>query len=73
MSKNVPKVGFFQQIKSFFTDEKVRFIIGLIILFGNLYVCISLISFLFTGSEDFNLLGTEVQIPDFDDKPYMNV
>ncbi|MGM9760066.1 MAG: DNA translocase FtsK 4TM domain-containing protein [Parabacteroides sp.] len=44
--------GLGARIKSFFTNERVRFIAGLLISFLTIYVALSLISFFFTGGAD---------------------
>lgn len=44
--------GFFTSLKYFFTNERTRFISGLIISFVTVYVGLSLISFFFTGGID---------------------
>ena len=44
--------GFFTLLKEFFTNERTRFISGLIISFVTVYVGLSLISFFFTGGID---------------------
>ena len=44
--------GFFTSLKYFFTNERTRFISGLVISFVTVYVGLSLISFFFTGGID---------------------
>ena len=41
----------------FFRNEKLRFIVGLIIMVGSCYIFLSLTSFLFSGGNDYNLLN----------------
>ena len=44
--------GWMSSIKAFFTNERTRFITGLILSFLTIYVGLSLISFFFTGAAD---------------------
>ena len=44
--------GWFASLKAFFTNERTRFITGLILSFLTIYVGLSLISFFFTGAAD---------------------
>ncbi len=49
---NVSNVGKIQGIKSFFSNERTRFVSGLILMILTLYICLALISFFFTGAAD---------------------
>lgn len=49
---NVSGEGKAKTIKQFFTNERTRYITGLVILFFTLYVGLALISFFFTGGID---------------------
>ncbi|MBQ4162715.1 MAG: DNA translocase FtsK 4TM domain-containing protein, partial [Parabacteroides sp.] len=42
----------FKRFKSFFTNERSKFIVGLIISFVTIYIALALISFFFTGGAD---------------------
>lgn len=44
--------GLFQAIKTFLTNERTRFITGLILVMLTIYVALALISFFFTGAAD---------------------
>ncbi len=44
--------AFFNAVKLFFKNERVQFIIGLLIIFAGLYTILTIISFLFTGASD---------------------
>lgn len=44
------------QIKAFFQNEKTRIITGLLLLFLSFYLFLSLLSFLLSGDNDYNLL-----------------
>lgn len=50
--QNTSKVSWFSAIRGFFTNERTRFIAGLILFFITLYVGLALISFFFTGAAD---------------------
>ena len=45
-------VGFVKGLKLFFTDERTRFVAGIFVLFGVLYLSLALISYFFTGAAD---------------------
>ena len=45
------KIGF-QSLKSFITDEKTRYIIGILLLFVVLYFTLAMLSYFFTGAAD---------------------
>ncbi|MDH6311910.1 S-DNA-T family DNA segregation ATPase FtsK/SpoIIIE [Parabacteroides sp. PFB2-10] len=44
--------GFFKSLKAFFTNERTRYITGLIICLFTIYIGLALISFFFTGGAD---------------------
>ena len=44
--------GWMSSLKAFFTNERTRFITGLILSFLTIYIGLSLISFFFTGAAD---------------------
>lgn len=44
--------SFFQKLKIFFTDERTRFAIGLIVLLFAVYLFLAFTSFFFTGAND---------------------
>ncbi|MBP1676250.1 MAG: spoIIIE [Bacteroidetes bacterium] len=43
---------FFQDLKAFLTDDRTRFILGIVILLGVLYLTLAFISYFFTGAAD---------------------
>lgn len=47
-----PEEGKLHSIKLFFTNERTRFVTGLIIMFFTLYIGLALLSFFFTGAAD---------------------
>ena len=50
----------FKRFKSFFTNERTTFIIGLIISFLTIYIGLALISFFFTGASVFSTVVSNV-------------
>ena len=56
MAKKVNTQNKFQKIIDFFKNEKVRIILGIILIFCSFYLFASLFSFLFYGDQDYNLL-----------------
>ncbi|MDR1356563.1 MAG: DNA translocase FtsK [Tannerellaceae bacterium] len=52
VKKHADRDGFYVAVKSFLTNERTRFITGLIISFVALYTGIAMFSYLFTGARD---------------------
>jgi DNA segregation ATPase FtsK/SpoIIIE, S-DNA-T family len=46
------ETGFFQVLKSFFIDERTRFVVGILLFLGIVYLSIAFISYFFTGAVD---------------------
>lgn len=53
---NLNQVGFVTNIIHFLKDERLRYILGLGILLGVLYLLISFVSFFFTGAKDQSMM-----------------
>ena len=56
MAKKTNNQNNFQKITDFFKNEKVRIILGIILIFCSFYLFASLFSFIFYGDQDYNLL-----------------
>ena len=52
--KNV--MSFFKRVKTFFADERVQIVCGILLLALALYLTIALVSFFFSGRADFSIL-----------------
>jgi S-DNA-T family DNA segregation ATPase FtsK/SpoIIIE len=44
--------AFFQDVKAFVTDERTRFVMGVLLLLGVLYLSLAFVSYFFTGAAD---------------------
>ena len=53
--KNKKKIDW-SQVKDFFQSEKTRIVTGILLLVISFYIFISLISFIISGDNDYNLL-----------------
>ena len=56
--------GIWDSVSTFFTKERVRFSVGLIIIILVIYVGIALISFFFTGGADQSVVGNNISLKD---------
>ena len=72
MAKKTKNENFLLKIKDFFSDEKVRIIIGLIIALCAFYLFASLFSFVFNGDKDYNLLKHSIEEASKETKSYEN-
>ncbi|MBO4369972.1 MAG: DNA translocase FtsK [Paludibacteraceae bacterium] len=73
MAKKAKDSGIALKIKSFFCDEKVRFLFGIGMVFIGIFLIIAMISFVFSGGSDYNLLNST--LADFSDgsKSFQNL
>ncbi len=52
------KSDFGEKLKYFLTDERTRFVVGIMILIGTVYLFVSFISYFFTGAADYSKFDT---------------
>ncbi len=72
MAKKTSNTNILLKIKDFFSNEKVRIIIGILFIFCAFYLFSSLFSFLFYGDKDFNLLKHSLEEASKETKAYEN-
>ena len=72
MAKKTNNPSILLKIKNFFSNEKVRIIIGLIIALCAFYLFASLFSFVFNGDKDYNLLKHSIEEASKETKSYEN-
>ena len=72
MAKKTNNKNILLKIKDFFSNEKVRIIIGLLVVFCAFYLFSSLISFIIDGDKDYNLLKHTFDEASKDSKTYEN-
>ncbi len=54
--------GFWKRTKYILTDERTRFVVGIIILISTIYLFVSFISYFFTGTADFSKIESSTVI-----------
>lgn len=72
MAKKLNNENFIVKIKDFFSNEKVRIIIGILFIFCAFYLFSSLFSFLLYGDSDYNLLKHSLEEASKETKAYEN-
>ncbi len=72
MAKKTNNPSILLKIKNFFSNEKVRIIIGILFIFCAFYLFSSLFSFLLYGDSDYNLLKHSLQEATKETKAYEN-
>ena len=72
MAKKTNNNNFLLKIKDFFSNEKVRIIIGILFIFCAFYLFSSLFSFVFYGDKDYNLLKHSLDEVSKETKTYEN-
>ncbi|MBR3871614.1 MAG: DNA translocase FtsK 4TM domain-containing protein [Paludibacteraceae bacterium] len=72
MAKKTNNNNILLKIKDFFSNEKVRIIIGIIFIFCAFYLFSSLFSFIFYGDKDYNLLKHSLDEVGKESKVYEN-
>ena len=72
MAKKLNNENFIVKIKDFFSNEKVRIIIGILLVFCAFYLFSSLFSFIFYGDKDYNLLKHSLDELSQETKVYEN-
>ena len=72
MAKKTNNNNILLKIKDFFSNEKVRIIIGIIFIFCAFYLFSSLFSFIFYGDKDYNLLKHSLDEVSKESKVYEN-
>ena len=72
MAKKIKNDNFLVKIKDFFSNEKVRIIIGILFIFCAFYLFSSLFSFIFYGDKDYNLLKHSLDEVSKEAKSYEN-
>lgn len=72
MAKKTNNTNILLKIKDFFSNEKVRIIIGILFIFCAFYLFSSLFSFLFYGDKDYNLLKHSLEEASREPKAYEN-
>ncbi|MCQ2336104.1 MAG: DNA translocase FtsK [Paludibacteraceae bacterium] len=71
-TEEASSLGFFQKIKAFFSNDTVKFIIGVTLFAVGIFVLLSEISFIFSGREDYNLLTKGVSELQDEPKKFSN-
>ncbi|MGN0186779.1 MAG: DNA translocase FtsK 4TM domain-containing protein [Paludibacteraceae bacterium] len=64
MSKQKVKNGFWQSLKRVFTDERTCFAIGIVIVVMTVYVLLAMVSFFFTGADDYSIIASDNVVPE---------
>ena len=72
MAKKTNNPSILLKIKDFFSNEKVRIIIGILLVFCAFYLFSSLFSFIFYGDKDYNLLKHSLDEVSKEAKSYEN-
>lgn len=72
MAKKTNNNNILLKIKDFFSNEKVRIIIGILFIFCAFYLFSSLFSFVFYGDQDYNLLKHSLDEVSKETKTYEN-
>ena len=72
MAKKTNNPSILLKIKNFFSNEKVRIIIGILLVFCAFYLFSSLFSFIFYGDKDYNLLKHSLDELSQETKDYEN-
>ena len=72
MAKKTNNKNILLKIKDFFSNEKVRIIIGILFIFCAFYLFSSLFSFIFYGDKDYNLLKHSLDEVSKEAKSYEN-
>ncbi len=72
MAKKIKNDNFLVKIKDFFSNEKVRIIIGILFIFCAFYLFSSLFSFIFYGDKDYNILKHSLDEVSKEAKSYEN-
>ena len=72
MAKKTNNPSILLKIKNFFSNEKVRIIIGILFIFCAFYLFSSLFSFIFYGDKDYNLLKHSLDEVGKESKVYEN-
>ena len=72
MAKKTNNPSILLKIKNFFSNEKVRIIIGILLVFCAFYLFSSLFSFIFYGDKDYNLLKHSLDELSQETKVYEN-
>ena len=72
MAKKTNNPSILLKIKNFFSNEKVRIIIGILFIFCAFYLFSSLFSFLLYGDNDYNLLKHSLEEASKETKAYEN-
>ena len=72
MAKKTNNPSILLKIKNFFSNEKVRIIIGILFIFCAFYLFSSLFSFIFYGDKDYNLLKHSLDEVSKESKVYEN-
>lgn len=72
MAKKTNNPSILLKIKNFFSNEKVRIIIGILFIFCAFYLFSSLFSFIFYGDKDYNLLKHSLDEVSKEAKSYEN-
>ena len=72
MAKKTNNPSILLKIKNFFSNEKVRIIIGILFIFFAFYLFSSLFSFLLYGDNDYNLLKHSLEEASKETKAYEN-
>ncbi|MBP5319019.1 MAG: DNA translocase FtsK 4TM domain-containing protein, partial [Paludibacteraceae bacterium] len=73
MAKKAKGPGFAASIKSFFCDEKVQFLFGIGLIFIGIFLLLAMISFLFSGGNDYSLLHQSLEDLQGEAKPFRNL
>ena len=58
------KTGFWSRLKYIITDERTRFVIGIIVLIGSIYLLVSFVSYFFTGAADYSKFDATTTVMD---------
>ena len=72
MAKKTKNENFLLKIRDFFSNEKVRIIMGILFIFCAFYLFSSLFSFVFYGDKDYNLLKHSLDEVSKESKVYEN-
>lgn len=72
MAKKTKNENFLLKIRDFFSNEKVRIIMGILFIFCAFYLFSSLFSFVFYGDKDYNLLKHSLDEVSKETKTYEN-
>ena len=72
MAKKANNQNKLQKITDFFKNEKVRIILGIVLIFCSFYLFASLFSFIFYGDQDYNLLKHSIDQINLEPKVFEN-